>query len=85
MGKYLDKIRGLEPGERAPSNAPQQAAPVPAIQPGSFVTWTRGDGTRPEGFVDLLYTDSDGKAWAFVSYRKTWAVVSMKFLTKVNS
>ena len=60
------------------------AAPLPAIQPGSLVTWTRGDGTRPEGFVDFLHTDPDGKEWAFVSYGKTWAAIDRRLLTVVT-
>ena len=58
---------------------------VSAIQPGAFVTWTRGDGTRPEGFVDFLYTDGTGTRWAFVSLPGgTWAAVNVKFLKEVN-
>ena len=77
MGKYLDKIRGLEPGERVPSKAP-------AIQPGYLVTWCRGDGSKQEGFVDFLHFDPEGKEWAFVSYGQTWAAVDRRRLTVVN-
>lgn len=63
---------------------PQSHDTGSTIRPGSLVTWRRADGTRPEGFVDLLHVDTAGKVWAFVSYRNTWAVVSVKFLTVVT-
>ena len=81
MGKYLDKIRGLEPGECVPSNAPRKPASAPAIQPGSFVTWRRGDGSQPEGFVDAMHVDDAGTRWAFVALPGgMWAAVNTKFL-----
>jgi hypothetical protein len=57
----------------------------PTIQPGALVTWVRGDGTRPIGFVDVLHMDPDGKEWAFVSYGKTWAAVDRRLLTVVTA
>ena len=83
MGKYLDKIRERDPGEYVPSNEPRQVASVP--WPGSLVTWTRGDGTHPEAFVDAIHTDGTGTRWAFVSLPGgTWAAVNVKFLKEVN-
>lgn len=63
---------------------PQPKDTATRVQPGSLVTWTRGDGTRPEGFVDFLHTDPDGKEWAFVSYGKTWAAIDRRLLTVVT-
>ena len=57
---------------------------TPTIAAGSLVTWTRGDGSKQEGFVDFIYTDTDGKQWAFVSYGQTWAAVDRKLLTMVT-
>ena len=86
----------LEPGKpvdlpddrakRLLSKAPGKVRMVtPTIAVGSLVTWTRGDGTRPIGFVDFLYADPEGKNWAFLSYRETWSAVDRKLLTVVNS
>lgn len=61
------------------------ASAAPVIQPGALVTWTRGDGTRPEGFVDFIHTDDTGTRWAFVSLPGgRWAVVNVKFLKEVT-
>lgn len=84
MGKYLDKIRGREPGERVPSIERPQAAPLPTLHPGALVTWMRGDGSKQEGFVDFLHLDTSGKEWAFVSCGKTWAAVDSKLLKVVT-
>ena len=84
MGKYLDKIRGREPAEDVPSIERTQAAPLPAIDHGALVSWSRGDGSKQEGFVDFLHTDQDGKEWAFVSFGKTCAAVDRRLLTVVK-
>lgn len=56
---------------------------LPAIQPGSLVSWRRGDGRKQEGFVDFVHTDSHGKEWVFLSYGTTWAAVDRRVLTLV--
>jgi hypothetical protein len=84
MGKYLDKIRGRESGERLPSIETTQAARLPLLQPGALVSWVRADGTSQEGFVDFLYTDLEGQQWAFLSYEQTWAAVDRRLLTVVT-
>ena len=69
--------------QRAPEllkKRPQSQDTASTIAAGSLVTWTRGDGTRPEGFVDFLHTDDTGIRWGFVSFGKTWAVVNLKFV-----
>lgn len=58
----------------------------PTLRPGDLVTWTRGDGSRPMGFVDCLHVDQNGKEWAFLSFGKTaWAAVDRRLLTVVKS
>ena len=85
----------LEPGkpidlpdaraQRLLSKAPGKVRmATPTIAAGSLVTWTRGDGTRPIGFVDFLYADPEGKQWAFLSYGQIWAAVDRKLLTMVT-
>lgn len=91
MGKYLDMIRQLERTQpietvRAEEALKQQKAldSIHTIQPGSLVTWHRGDGSSPLAFVDFLHLDPDGKEWAFLSYGKTWAVVDRRLLSVVT-
>lgn len=55
------------------------------IRPGSFVTWTRGDGTKPEGFVDTIHTDDTGTQWAIVTMLDgTWSAVNMRVVKVVR-
>lgn len=56
-----------------------------AIQCGSFITWTRGDGTTQTGPVDFVHTDLDGIAWAFVTIEGSWIAVNMKFVNGLNA
>ena len=84
MGKYLDKIRQHEHGEPVPPNETGQAAPVPPIQPGAQITWTRGDGSTQGGVVDYLYVDETGTRWAFISIGESWAAINLKFVTLVE-
>lgn len=68
--------------EKAPGKVRMVTAPIAT---GSFVTWTRGDGTKPEGFVDTIHTDDTGSRWAFVALPcVTWAAVNMKIVTVVR-
>ena len=57
---------------------------LPTLRPGDLVTWTRGDGSQRKGSVDFVYSDTDGKQWAFVCYGQTWAAVDRKLLTVVT-
>lgn len=68
---YLDKLKHLN----------QRPNTVPTIQPGSHITWTRGDGTAQTGLIDVVHEDADGQPWAFVTLGESWAVVNMKFVT----
>lgn len=86
----------LEPGkpvdlpearaQRLLNKAPGKVRVVtPSIAAGSLFTWTRGDGSKQEGFVDFLYADHTENRWAIVSLPGgTWAFVNVKFLKEVN-
>ena len=63
----------------------EAATVTPTIATGSMISWRRGDGTQPEGFVDAIHVDDTGTRWAFVSLAGgTWAAVNVKFLKGVN-
>lgn len=82
----------LEPGtpidlpddraQRLLSKAPGKVRMVPpAIAAGSPVAWSRGDGTKQEGFVDGIHTDDTRTLWASVSLLGgSWSFVNVKFL-----
>ena len=66
-GKYLDTIRQHErtqPPERAKAKEalrPQQLLhPIPHVQPGVRITWTRGNGASYTGVVDRIHVDDTG-------------------------
>ena len=79
-GKPIDLLD--DRAERLLSKAPGKVRMVtPTIAAGSLVSWTRGNGTRPEAFVDVIHTDDAGTRWAFVALPGgTWAVVNLKFV-----
>jgi len=53
--------------------------PVPTIQPGDRITWTRGDLTVQHGLVDVVHRDTDGQAWAFCTVPGgSWTAVNVK-------
>jgi hypothetical protein len=68
---YLDKLKHLN----------QRSDTAPAIQTGSFITWTRGDGSIQTGLVDYLHLDADRTTWAFVTIEESWSAVNLKFAT----
>ena len=86
MGKYLDKIRGRDPGGCVPSIETRPADPSPTLHAGSLVTWMRGDGCKQEGFVDCIHTDDTGTRWALVGLPcGTWVAVQLKLLKGPNA
>ena len=54
------------------------------IHPGDWITWTRADGTTPNGLVDVVHVDVDGLAWAFVTIGESWAAVNLKFVKMID-
>ena len=87
----------LEPGkpidlpddraQRLLSKAPGKVRMVTlTIAAGSLVTWSRGDGSIQEGFVDFLHTDDTGTRWALVGLPcGTWVAVQLKLLKGPNA
>lgn len=68
---YLDKLKHLN----------QRSDTDSAIQAGSFITWTGGDGSIQTGLVDYLHVDADGATWAFVTIEESWSAVNLKYAT----
>ena len=78
------------PDERARrllDKAPGKVRVCPlTIAAGCQVTWTRGDGTRQEAFVDAIHTDDTGTRWALVALPcGTWAAINLKLLKRANA
>jgi hypothetical protein len=73
----------IEPVKAKEALRPQQAHnPIPTIEVGSLITWTRGDGSTQSGVVDAVHVDETGTRWGFVTIGETWAAVNLKFARK---
>ena len=62
---------------------PEISTPVPTIQPGTTITWTRADQVRT-GVVDFLHTDDAGQQWVFVTQGSSWSAVNVKFAKRMS-
>ena len=56
--------------------------PVPPVNPGEWITWTRADGQVMTGLVDAIGLDTAGTWIAFVLTGATWSLVNMKYATR---
>lgn len=70
---YLNKLKHLN----------QRNVTGPTVQPGDRITWVRA-GSVQSSTVDCIHVDGNGLAWAFVTLGESWAVVNMKFVTRVG-